>query len=159
MSVDIATRFDMQQVLAPDGSVVGDVPDLADDELVDLYRLMVRSRIFDRRAMAAQRQGRLGTYPMLEGQEAAQIGSAAALGESDFVYPAYREHGVQIARGLPIEVMLAYWQGLPATGVGRPSLRRHDPLRTDRFAPSPRRRSCIRRPAAGRGRRHRCVPR
>jgi 2-oxoisovalerate dehydrogenase E1 component len=115
MSVESARWRDMQQVLAPDGSVVGDVPNLADDELVELYRLMVRSRIFDRRAMAAQRQGRLGTYPMLEGQEAAQIGSAAALGESDFVYPAYREHGVQLARGLPIEVMLAYWRGLPAT--------------------------------------------
>lgn len=116
MSLDLADRFPMWQVVAPDGSVVGDVPDLRDEQLVDLYRLMVRSRIFDRRALAAQRQGRLGTYPMLEGQEAAQIGSAAALGESDFVYPAYREHGAQLTRGLPIEVMLAYWRGLPATG-------------------------------------------
>jgi len=50
---------------------------------------------------------------MLEGHEAAQVGSAAALRPGDFVYPAYREHGVQIARGMPLEVILAYWRGLP----------------------------------------------
>ncbi|HSF86057.1 MAG TPA: pyruvate dehydrogenase (acetyl-transferring) E1 component subunit alpha [Acidimicrobiia bacterium] len=115
MTIDIATQFAMRQVLTPDGSVVGEIPPLSDSELTALYRLMLRARVFDRRALAAQRQGRLGTYPMLEGQEAAQVGSAAALGSNDFVYPAYREHGVLITRGMPIEVMLAYWKGLPAS--------------------------------------------
>jgi 2-oxoisovalerate dehydrogenase E1 component len=50
---------------------------------------------------------------MLEGQEAVQIGSALALDPDDFVFPSYREHGVQVTRGLPIEVLLAYWKGLP----------------------------------------------
>jgi 2-oxoisovalerate dehydrogenase E1 component len=50
---------------------------------------------------------------MLEGQEAVQIGSALALEVDDFVFPSYREHGVQVTRGLPIEVLLAYWKGLP----------------------------------------------
>ncbi|HEY5727026.1 MAG TPA: thiamine pyrophosphate-dependent enzyme, partial [Acidimicrobiia bacterium] len=103
----------MNTVLAPDGSVVGDLPDLPDEELVELHRLMLRSRAFDRRALAAQRQGRLGTYAMLEGHEATQVGSAAALRPGDFVYPAYREHAVQITRGMPLEVILAYWRGLP----------------------------------------------
>ncbi|MFQ5555197.1 MAG: thiamine pyrophosphate-dependent enzyme, partial [Acidimicrobiia bacterium] len=75
----------MQRVLAPDGSVVGELPDLANKELKELYELMVRSRDFDRRALAAQRVGRIGTYPMLEGQEAAQVGSAFALAADDFV--------------------------------------------------------------------------
>ena len=52
-----------------------------------MYRLMVLSREFDRRMLALQRQGRIGTYPMLEGQEAVQIGSALALAENDFVFP------------------------------------------------------------------------
>ncbi len=108
-----ADELDLEQVIAPDGQVVGELPDLPDEELVDLYRMMVRSRSFDRRALASQRQGRIGTYPMLEGHEAAQVGSAAALGPDDFVYPAYREQGVQIARGMPLEVVLAYWRGLP----------------------------------------------
>ena len=50
---------------------------------------------------------------MLEGQEAVQIGSALALEPNDFVFPSYREHGVQVTRGLPMEVLLAYWKGLP----------------------------------------------
>jgi pyruvate/2-oxoglutarate/acetoin dehydrogenase E1 component/TPP-dependent pyruvate/acetoin dehydrogenase alpha subunit len=74
---------------------------------------MVLSRELDRRMLALQRQGRIGTYAMLEGQEAVQIGSALALQPNDFVFPSYREHGVQVTRGLPIEVLLAYWKGLP----------------------------------------------
>ena len=116
MSIDVAAAFPMRQVLAQDGTAVGELPALADKELVDLYRLMLRSRIYDRRALGAQRQGRLGTYAMLEGQEAAQVGSAAAFADGDFIYPAYREHAVQLTRGMPLEVILSYWRGLPNAG-------------------------------------------
>jgi 2-oxoisovalerate dehydrogenase E1 component len=78
-----------------------------------MYRNMVLARELDRRMLALQRQGRIGTYAMLEGQEAVQIGSALALEPDDIVFPSYREHGVQVTRGLPIEVLLAYWKGLP----------------------------------------------
>lgn len=105
--------YETRQVLDPQGVVVGDRPDLTDKELIEFQRLMLLSREFDRRALALQRQGRLGTYPMLEGQEAAQIGSVMAVRAEDFVYPSYREHGVQIARGIPLEVTLSYWRGLP----------------------------------------------
>ena len=101
------------RVLDKDGTVVGEVPALGDDQLVSMYELMVRSRVFDRRATAAQRQGRLGTFAILEGHEAVQIGSALAMRDNDFVYPGYREHGVQIAREMPLEVVLSYWRGLP----------------------------------------------
>jgi 2-oxoisovalerate dehydrogenase E1 component len=101
------------QVLDAEGRLVGDDPDLPPEVYQELYRKMVLARTLDRRMLALQRQGRVGTYPMLEGQEAVQIGSALALGEQDFVFPSYREHGVQIARGLPIEVFMAYWRGLP----------------------------------------------
>lgn len=101
------------QVLDAEGRLVGDDPGLPPDVYQELYRKMVLARTLDRRMLALQRQGRVGTYPMLEGQEAVQIGSALALGERDFVFPSYREHGVQIARGLPIEVFMAYWRGLP----------------------------------------------
>ncbi|MGH8924140.1 MAG: pyruvate dehydrogenase (acetyl-transferring) E1 component subunit alpha [Acidimicrobiia bacterium] len=101
------------QLLAPDGKPTD--PDLALSEslLAEMYRLMVLSREFDRRMLALQRQGRIGTYPMLEGQEAVQVGSALALASNDFVFPSYREHGVQLARGLPIDVVMSYWRGLP----------------------------------------------
>lgn len=101
------------RVLDKDGAVVGDEPDLGEDELVTMYSQMIDTRVFDRRATAAQRQGRLGTFAMLEGHEAIQVGSAMAMRTDDFAYPGYREHGVQIARGMPLEVMLSYWRGLP----------------------------------------------
>lgn len=91
-----------------------EIPDwLTDDVALDLYRDMVAMRVFDRRATAAQRQGRLGTFAIAEGHEAVQIGTALALAETDFVYPGYREHGVQLATGVPLTTVLAYWRGLP----------------------------------------------
>jgi 2-oxoisovalerate dehydrogenase E1 component len=105
----------LMRTIDREGDVVGPLPDLTDGEMVEMYEWMVRSRVFDRRATAAQRQGRLGTYAILEGHEAVQIGSAAAFREDDFVYPGYREHGVQLARGVPADVVLAYWRGLPNT--------------------------------------------
>lgn len=98
------------------GDLVGKDPGLDPELYQEMYRNMVLARELDRRMLALQRQGRIGTYPMLEGQEAVQIGSALALEENDFVFPSYREHGVQITRGLPMEVLLAYWKGLPNSG-------------------------------------------
>ncbi|MCY4369972.1 MAG: pyruvate dehydrogenase (acetyl-transferring) E1 component subunit alpha [bacterium] len=103
----------MLQILDDSGRLVGTPPDLDDKDLVEMYRLMALGRQFDRRAMNLQRQGRLGTFPPGEGQEATQIGSAYAIGPEDWIYPSYREHAVQLARGMPPVVMLSYFRGLP----------------------------------------------
>ena len=103
----------MLQILDPAGRLVGTPPDLDDKDLVEMYRLMALGRRFDRRAINLQRQGRLGTFPPCEGQEAVQIGSAYALGPEDWIYPSYREHALQLARGMPPSVMLSYFRGLP----------------------------------------------
>ena len=103
------------QVLDEHGRLVGDDPGLDSEQLQEMYRLMVLARTFDRRMMALQRQGRIGTYAPLEGQEAVQIGSAMALAPHDFFFPSYREHGTELARGVPLKVMIAYWRGLPNT--------------------------------------------
>lgn len=108
-----APDIDVLRVIDADGGLVGDDPGLPDELYQELYRTMVLARTLDRRMLALQRQGRVGTYPMLEGQEAVQIGSGLALRETDFVFPSYREHGLQVARGLPVEVFMAYWRGLP----------------------------------------------
>ena len=105
--------YDTLTVIDAHGELVGDDPGLDPELYQAMYRNMVLSRTLDRRMLALQRQGRLGTYAMLEGQEAVQIGSALALEPHDFVFPSYREHGVQVTRGLPMEVLLAYWKGLP----------------------------------------------
>ncbi len=103
----------LHEIIDREGRLVADAPWLTEALALDLYRDMVRTRIFDRRATAAQRQGRLGTYAVAEGHEAIQVGSAHALRDQDFIYPGYREHGVHIARHMPYETILAYWRGLP----------------------------------------------
>jgi pyruvate dehydrogenase E1 component alpha subunit len=102
---------DPVRVLDEDGEVVGDVPDLDDEALVDIYRQMRLARHFDGRAVSLQRQGRMGTYPPLSGQEGAQIGSATALAEDDWMVPSYREHGAALVRGVPLKQTLLYWMG------------------------------------------------
>jgi len=102
---------DTVRVLDEDGDVVGDVPDLDDDSLVGMYRHMRLARHFDGRAVSLQRQGRMGTYPPLSGQEGAQIGSAYALDDDDWMLPSYREHGAALVHGLPLKQTLLYWMG------------------------------------------------
>jgi pyruvate dehydrogenase E1 component alpha subunit len=104
---------DTYRVLDEDGELVdgAEVPELSDDELVEMYRHMKLARRFDERAVSLQRQGRIGTYPPLSGQEGAQIGSAMALGGDDWMVPSYREHGAGLVRGLPLKDTLLYWMG------------------------------------------------
>ncbi len=101
------------QILDDTGRVLNDaeVPDLSEAELVEMYEQMRLVRHFDERAVSLQRQGRMGTYPPLSGQEAAQVGSAHALDTDDWVFPSYREHGVGLVRGLSLEHTLLYWMG------------------------------------------------
>lgn len=106
-------QFETLRIIDAHGELVGEDPGLDPELYQAMYRNMVLSRALDRRMLALQRQGRIGTYAMLEGQEAVQIGSALALEADDFVFPSYREHGVQVTRGLPMETLLAYWKGLP----------------------------------------------
>ncbi len=104
---------DRVQVLDEDGNVVegADVPDISDDEMVAMYREMKLTRHFDERAVSLNRQGRMGTYPPLSGQEGAQIGSAHALADDDWLFPSYREHGAGMVRGLSLKQTLLYWMG------------------------------------------------
>jgi pyruvate dehydrogenase E1 component alpha subunit len=98
---------ELNEIVDRDGELVRDAPWLTKELALNIYRDMVRTRIFDRRATSAQRQGRLGTYAIAEGHEAIQVGSAYALRDQDFIYPGYREHGVHIARGMPYETILS----------------------------------------------------
>ncbi|MFW5935546.1 MAG: thiamine pyrophosphate-dependent enzyme, partial [Halolamina sp.] len=90
---------DRVQVLDEDGNLVGEPPDLDEETLIAIYREMKLARHFDERAVSLQRQGRMGTYPPLSGQEGAQIGSAHALADDDWMVPSYREHGAAVVRG------------------------------------------------------------
>jgi pyruvate dehydrogenase E1 component alpha subunit len=123
-----STDAPIVRLVAPDGSVVGDVEvGLSDDERRELLRLMIQSRRLDRECWALQRQGELTVYPPFEGQEAAQVGSAFALGPDDFVFPSFRELAAAVVRGVDVVEYLQYHRG---TWHGGP----YDPI-ASRFAP------------------------
>ncbi|GAA1747597.1 pyruvate dehydrogenase (acetyl-transferring) E1 component subunit alpha [Agromyces humatus] len=81
-----------------------------------LYRDMSIIRRIDSEATALQRQGELGLWPPLAGQEAAQIGSARALRDDDFIFSSYREHAPAWVRGVKPAEMLSVWRGTASSG-------------------------------------------
>jgi len=87
------------------------MPSLSDTDIRRIYELLILARTFDQHALKLQREGRIGTYVPILGQEASQICSAFALKKSDWVFPSYRESGVYIASGYPLHMILQYWAG------------------------------------------------
>src|SRR5436189_285570 len=108
-------RFEVRprNYLAPDGSIDRPLPAFASDAslLASLYRAMVLLRNFDRKAVALQRTGRLGTYAVSLGQEAVSVGIASAMREEDVLLPSYRDNGALIWRGVRLEEILLFWGG------------------------------------------------
>ncbi|MFB6136463.1 MAG: pyruvate dehydrogenase (acetyl-transferring) E1 component subunit alpha [Halobacteriaceae archaeon] len=106
---------DRYQVLDEDGSVREGAtpPDVGEGTLLEMYHDMRLARRLDERVVSLQRQGRIGTFPPLAGQEGAQVGSAHALADRDWILPSYREHAAMLARGFPLERYLLHWLGHP----------------------------------------------
>jgi 2-oxoisovalerate dehydrogenase E1 component alpha subunit len=110
-----AFKVDYFQFLGPDGKLLDSqhVPALARDfnRLRELYKLMVLTRAFDKKAVALQRTGKLGTYASCLGHEAAHVGIGAAMKDEDCFAPMYREYGAQFYRGVRMSEVLLYWGG------------------------------------------------
>jgi 2-oxoisovalerate dehydrogenase E1 component alpha subunit len=103
------------QLLTPEGERIEhpDYPlDLSAADIRAMYRDLVLVRRIDTEAIALQRQGELGIWASLLGQEAAQIGSARALEPQDMVFPTYREHGVAWCRGIDPVKLLELFRGV-----------------------------------------------
>ncbi|WP_068672526.1 pyruvate dehydrogenase (acetyl-transferring) E1 component subunit alpha [Oceanobacillus sp. Castelsardo] len=109
----VESLFETFQILNEDGEVVNkdDMPDLSDDELKELMRRMVYTRILDQRSIALNRQGRLGFYAPTAGQEASQLGSQFALEKDDFLLPGYRDVPQLIWQGLPLYQAFLFSKG------------------------------------------------
>jgi len=110
---EIKIDFELFQILNEDGKIVNtkEMPQLKNDDVKRMYELMVLARVFDDTALKLQREGRMLTYASLQGQEAAQIGSALAMEKEDWFVPSYRENGVFITRGYPMDMLYQYWAG------------------------------------------------
>ncbi|GAC1381572.1 MAG: pyruvate dehydrogenase (acetyl-transferring) E1 component subunit alpha [Pseudarthrobacter sp.] len=110
------------QLITPQGERVSHpefdpwVKDIGDEQLCSLFEDLTVIRRIDVEATALQRQGELGLWPPLLGQEAAQVGSARALRQDDFIFPSYRENGVAYCRGVGLTDILRVWRGNAACG-------------------------------------------
>jgi pyruvate dehydrogenase E1 component alpha subunit len=98
--LDVYPQLEYLSILAEDGSLDEDlVPDLEDEFLLEMHRVMLLARKFDDRRLRWQRSGRIGTFAPVKGQEAAQIGAVAALEEKDWFVPSFRETAAATWRG------------------------------------------------------------
>jgi pyruvate dehydrogenase E1 component alpha subunit len=107
------------QLLSPEGERVSHPEysvDFTDEEYRGLYRDLVIVRRLDAEATALQRQGELGIWASLLGQEAAQVGSGRALRPQDMAFPTYREHAVLYCRGIDPIMPLGLFRGVDQGG-------------------------------------------
>ncbi|QHE52030.1 pyruvate dehydrogenase (acetyl-transferring) E1 component subunit alpha [Pontibacillus sp. HMF3514] len=110
---NVEEQFETFQILNEDGEVVNEdaMPDLSDEDLQELMRRMVYTRILDQRSIALNRQGRLGFYAPTAGQEASQLGSHFAMEKEDFLLPGYRDVPQLIWHGLPLYQAFLFSRG------------------------------------------------
>jgi 2-oxoisovalerate dehydrogenase E1 component alpha subunit len=107
------------QLLTPEGERVEHPDyslDISDAEVRDLYKDLMMVRRIDTEATALQRQGELGLWANLLGQEAAQVGAGRALTDQDFAFPTYREHGVAYCKGVDPVTLLGLFRGTSQGG-------------------------------------------
>ena len=102
-------------------------PDISEDDLLQLHRVMVLGRRFDERLLNLQRQGRIGTFPPIKGQEATQLGTIAHLRSSDWMVPAFRETAAELWRGRSLESIIIYNNGFNE-GIDIPNNRNDMPI-------------------------------
>ena len=124
--VPIEPRFAIEHlsILDSEGNLDAALePEIAGGELERMYRVMLLARRFDERMLRLQRQGRIGTFAPIKGQEAAQIGSVAALRPEDWVVPSFRETAAMLWRGWPMEKMLHFFSGRLEGGQPGPGQR------------------------------------
>ncbi len=114
MPKDVIERFELEFLQIINEQGVFDsalLPTFKDSDFKKIFETMVLVRTFNQRALSLQREGRIGTYASVLGQEASQIGSALALEDGDWIFPTFRESGVLISRGYPMWMLYRYWMG------------------------------------------------
>src|ERR1051325_6167989 len=118
-------QVDYLSILDSDGTLDAALePDIPPELLERMYRGMVLGRRLDERMVRLQRQGRIGTFAPIKGQEAAQVGSVFTLRPTDWMVPSFRETAAMIFRGWTIEQLLLFFSG--HLEGGRPAPEQHD---------------------------------
>jgi pyruvate dehydrogenase E1 component alpha subunit len=101
------------KILDPKGKITNSdlEPKISKKELLQMYKIMSLGRVADLKAVQYQRQGRMLTYAPNRGQEATQVGAAAAMADQDWFVPAFRELNAMLYRGVTLEQAYLYWYG------------------------------------------------
>src|SRR3954453_886832 len=109
----VEEQFQTLQILNEVGEVVNEaaMPEISDEQLQELMRRMVYTRILDQRSISLNRQGRLGFYAPTAGQEASQLASQFALEKEDFILPGYRDVPPIVWHGLPLSQAFLWSRG------------------------------------------------
>ncbi|NEU29526.1 pyruvate dehydrogenase (acetyl-transferring) E1 component subunit alpha [bacterium LRH843] len=115
---EVEKQFETFQILNEEGEVVNEaaMPDLTDEQLQELMHRMVYTRIWDQRAISLNRQGRLGFYAPVAGQEASMLGSQYALDKEDWILPGYRDIPQLVWHGFPMYQAFLWSRGHFAGG-------------------------------------------
>ena len=110
--ISIDTKVEYLSILNENGQLDKKLePRIPEETLLKLHRAMLLARRFDERMLNLQRQGRIGTFPPIKGQEAAQLGAIASLRPSDWMAPSFREGAAELWRGRTLESVLLYSNG------------------------------------------------
>lgn len=111
----IIAHFDISyvQYLNAQSQLTENAPSLAQnaEKLIAFYKAMVLLRVFDAKAIALQRTGKMGTYASTLGQEAVSVAIGSTMHKEDVLCPDYRAYGAQIQRGVTFAEILTYWGG------------------------------------------------
>lgn len=113
MTIVADFKITFVQFIDEQGNATSNLPPLTSeiDSLKELYRIMVRTRLFDKKAIALQRTGKMGTYAPIHGQEAISTAIGHALRKEDILIPYYRDYAAQFQRGVKMSEILSYWGG------------------------------------------------
>ncbi len=101
------------RILDQEGKIVNKdlEPKFTDEELIEIYRQMALGRVADLKAVQFQRQGRMLTFVVNQGQEAAQIEPMLAVNKTDWLVPGFREFNAMLHHGVSLETSYLYWYG------------------------------------------------
>jgi len=110
--IDLDCRIEHLSILSEDGKVDEELePDISEELLLKIHRTMLLCRRFDERLFNLQRQGKIGTFGPIKGQEASALGAAAALADDDWLVPSFREMAAEVWRGKRLEDVLLVYGG------------------------------------------------
>jgi pyruvate dehydrogenase E1 component alpha subunit len=116
--VEMPYHVEYLSILDEEGNTDRDLePEIPEDFLLKLHRAMLLGRRFDERLLSLQRQGRIGTFPPIKGQEAAQLGAVALLRPSDWMAPSFRETAAELWRGKSMESVILSFGGFNEGGL------------------------------------------